>query len=247
MINLQTDIVSLPARELLKLLRKSSPKQTNAAAQLLLQWSGTLTRDSAPAALYEIWLRVVRKAVAQKAKVTDLMGEWSLEKVLEQLSAAPPEMFGANAAASRNQLLLETLDIAWKQMQQLQGPNPQKWSWGELHQVHFRHSLDQVQESKQLLDLGPIERPGDGYTGNATSFHGNSFEQEGGASYREILDTSDWDRSLAVNTPGQSGQPGSLHYSDLLPLWDKGEYFPLLYSREVIENEAKDRLLLEPK
>jgi penicillin G amidase len=247
MVNLQTDIVSLPARELLKLLRESSPKQTNAAAQLLLQWNSTLTRDSAPAALYEVWLRVLRKAVAQKAKIADLVGEWSLEKVLEQLSAPPPETFGANAAVSRNQFLLETLDVAWKQMQQLHGPNPQKWSWGELHQVEFRHSLDQVQGSKQLLDLGPIERPGDGYTVNATSFHGNSFEQEGGASYREILDTSDWDRSLAVNTAGQSGQPGSLHYADLLPLWDKGEYFPLLYSREAIENEAKDRLLLEPK
>src|SRR5438067_5903435 len=56
MVNLQTDSVSLPARELLKLLRESSPKRTNAAAQLLLQWNGTLTRDSAPAALYEVWL-----------------------------------------------------------------------------------------------------------------------------------------------------------------------------------------------
>jgi len=81
---------------------------------------------------------------------------------------------------------------------------------------------------------------------NATSFEGGSFQQEAGASYREILDTSDWDRSLAVNTPGQSGQPGSPHYSDLLPLWDKGQYFPLLYSREAVERGAKDRLLLNP-
>jgi penicillin G amidase len=73
-----------------------------------------------------------------------------------------------------------------------------------------------------------------------------SFEQESGARYHEIIDTSDWDRSLAINPPGQSGQPGSSHYSDLLPLWDKGQYFPLLYSSQAVEREAKDRLLLNP-
>jgi penicillin G amidase len=247
MANLQTDVASLPARQLLKLLKEASPKETNAAAQLLLQWDATLNRDSAAAALYEVWLRQVRKAIATKAKVSDAVGEWSLEKVLEQLSAAPSDTFGTNAVAGRNQLLLETLEEAWNEMQQLQGTNPQQWSWGKLHTVYFRHSLDQVRGSGQLVDVGPIARPGDGYTVNATSFHGNSFQQEGGASYREILDTGDWDCSLAVNTPGQSGQPGSEHYSDLTPLWDKGGYFPLLYSRKAIDKETKDRLLLEPE
>ena len=246
MAKLQTDVVSLPARELLKLLRAASAKQTNAVAQLLLRWDGTLSRDLAAGAVYEVWLRQVRKAVAQKAKVAEHVGDWSLEKVLELLSAAPADVFGANPIAGRNQLLLETLDAARKEMRQLQGPNPQKWSWGRLHKVRFRHSLDQAPGNAQLLDLGPLARPGDGYTVNATSFEGGSFQQEAGASYREILDTSDWDRSLAVNTPGQSGQPGSPHYSDLLPLWDKGQYFPLLYSREAVERGAKDRLLLNP-
>ena len=246
MAKLQTDVVSLPAREMLKLLRAASAKQTNAVAQLLLRWDGTLSRDLAAGAVYEVWLRQVRKAVAQKAKVAEHVGDWSLEKVLELLSAAPADVFGANPIAGRNQLLLETLDAARKEMRQLQGPNPQKWSWGRLHKVRFRHSLDQAPGNAQLLDLGPLARPGDGYTVNATSFEGGSFQQEAGASYREILDTSDWDRSLAVNTPGQSGQPGSPHYSDLLPLWDKGQYFPLLYSREAVERGAKDRLLLNP-
>jgi penicillin G amidase len=35
-----------------------------------------------------------------------------------------------------------------------------------------------------------------------------------------------------INTPGQSGPQGSPHYSDLLPLWNKDQYFPLLYSRK---------------
>src|SRR5947199_9523089 len=50
-------------------------------------------------------------------------------------------------------------------------------------------------------------------------------------SYREIFDLSNWDKAVAINTPGQSGQPGSRHYSDLLSLWEAGQYFPLVYSK----------------
>jgi penicillin amidase len=49
-----------------------------------------------------------------------------------------------------------------------------------------------------------------------------------------------------VNVPGQSGQPGSPHYSDLLPLWSEGRYFPLVYSPEAVEQETTDRLVLQP-
>ncbi len=128
-------------------------------------------------------------------------------------------------------------------------PSPSKWSWGELHAIRFRHPLDRVApEAAGLLDLGPVPRPGDSNTVNATSGSaGGGYAQSAGASYREIFDLANWDRSLAVNTPGQSAQPGSTHYSDLLPLWDKGEYFPLAYSRAAVEREATQRLVLEPK
>src|SRR5580704_18562469 len=112
--------------------------------------------------------------------------------------------------------------------------------------MHFRHPLDQQPGAHELFDLGPLPRPGDEYTVNATGNEGDSWEQISGASYREILDTSNWDRSVAVNTPGQSGQPGSPHYSDLMPLWDAGEYFPMAYSRQAVENQTTDRLVLQP-
>jgi penicillin amidase len=75
---------------------------------------------------------------------------------------------------------------------------------------------------------------------------GPGFTASHGASFREILDPGDWDRSVGTNVPGQSGQPGSPHYGDLLPLWAEGRYFPYLFSRGRIEKEATDRLVLEP-
>ena len=51
---------------------------------------------------------------------------------------------------------------------------------------------------------------------------------------------------MATSAPGQSGQPGSPHFSDLLPLWAEGEYFPLAFSREKVEEVAAQRLMLVP-
>jgi acyl-homoserine lactone acylase PvdQ len=75
---------------------------------------------------------------------------------------------------------------------------------------------------------------------------GNGAIGADGASYREIMDVADWDRSVATNVPGQSGQPESKFYGNLLPLWDRGEYFPLVYTRGRVDGEAAHKLMLRP-
>ena len=65
-----------------------------------------------------------------------------------------------------------------------------------------------------------------------------------GASYREIFDVADWDRSLVINTPGQSGQPGSPFYSNLVRDWADEKYFPLAFSRPAVEKATAHRLTL---
>lgn len=244
---LQSDVVSLPARQLVDLLRKAAGSTPDSAVQLLLQWDDVVTRDSAAAALYEIWLGETTRAVIHKAAPKNLWSlldsEWTPATLLRVLSN--PQKFGMTAADS-DQLLLDSLKNATAKLTQLEGSDSSKWGWGRLHVVKFRYPLDRASESGGSFDLGPVPRPGDSFTVNATEYFDDSFEQVSGASYREILDTSDWDQSLAVNTPGQSGEPASKHYSDLLPLWDQGRYFPLSYTREAVEKVTTDRLELEP-
>jgi penicillin amidase len=52
--------------------------------------------------------------------------------------------------------------------------------------------------------------------------------------------------SVIAHPPGQSGQLGSPHYDDLIEPWLKGEYHPMLWTREQVEREAEGRLQLEP-
>jgi penicillin G amidase len=251
---LQNDITSLPALQFQEFLQ-ATPLKDDASLNAFLRWDGRLTRESSAAALYEVWSEHIVRALStrfagnSRTPVQKLGGRFQdlpPHVVLRLLTRPDRDLFGDSPPAARNQLLSDTLQSARAELAHLLGPDPSRWSWGKLHVVRFRHALDLQSGAKELFDLAPLSRPGDEYTVNATGTPGDSWDQVSGASYREILDTGDWDNSRAVNTPGQSGQPGSPHYSDLMPLWDAGQYFPLLYSRKAIEHETTDRLTLEP-
>ena len=121
-----------------------------------------------------------------------------------------------------------------------------EWSWGRLHTTTFRHPLSALGPAyAKAFDLGPVPRAGDAHTPNAAT-HNAQFEHTSGATYRHVFDLADWDRGVATSAPGQSGQPGSPHYADLLPLWQKGDYFPLAFSRAKVEKVTSHRLKLTP-
>ena len=247
MERIQGDVSPYPARALLHLL-SGAGHADDPLVRLLLQWNGSLDRDSAAAALYEFWRIEVAKQVAERLAP---QRAWNLvvkhlspEIVMRHLEQPDAETFGPAPRAARDQLLIDALRTAADQLKKLQGPDPARWSWGALHTVSFHHALELLPGLKSLVDLGPVPRPGDGDTVNATA--GRDLVQTSGPSYRAIMDVGAWDNSVVVNVPGQSGHPGSPHYSDLIPLWDQVRYFPMLYSRAEVEKQAKDRLTLEP-
>jgi penicillin G amidase len=250
MESLQNDVVSLPARELQNLLKSAARDASSPAAKLLLDWDCAVAPDSTAATLYEFWVPELLDAVTNKIVppvALKLIGKLSLQKTTQELSHPSPTVFGQNPEAARDALLLQTLEAAEQKLAAKLGPDPINWAWGQLHRVSFFHPLDAVTPAaKALFDRGPAARPGDGTTVDATYFGGSSFDQLAGASYREIFDLSDWDDALGVNVPGQSGQPASPHYDDLLPLWLHGQYFPLRYTKPLIDRDTTDVLELKP-
>jgi penicillin G amidase len=246
MAALQNDVVSLPAQSLVRALASSSAAN-DPSAKLLTGWNGELKMDSSVAALYELWLQklhgtMLKQIAPNTPSVPIYLGPDTLARLLGHPAA---DFFGDNPIAQRDKIVRETLTAAYAEFQSL-GSGSSTLTWGRLHTVLFRHSLDQLLDLKSLLDVGPFPRPGDGTTVNATAFVPQNFDQIAGASYREIFDLSNWDHSEAVNTPGESGQPESPHYQDLAPLWRDGKYFPLAYSRGAVEQVTVDRLELLP-
>ena len=109
------------------------------------------------------------------------------------------------------------------------GADRDQWRHGRVHASPLQHMF--VPD----FDLPAVERPGGFGSLNAT-----------GANFRRIIDLADLDRSVATNAPGQSAQPGSPYYGNLSETLGNGDYFPLLYTREAIEDRAAHHLTLHP-
>ncbi|WP_252720617.1 penicillin acylase family protein, partial [Acinetobacter baumannii] len=68
-----------------------------------------------------------------------------------------------------------------------------------------------------------------------TGYRCTDFRTMMGSSFRLVVDLADLDRSVAINTPGQSGDPASPHYRDLFERWVTGDYAALPYSRAAVD------------
>ena len=223
---MQNDILSLPARRFQAVLRQWNPPKGSRAAKIvekMIAWDAQMRVDSEPALIYEVWMSKLGPALFGD----DLGKRVNVETVLSALEEQP-----------HSNELKDSLDSALAELDQKLPRD--HWQWGRLHTIFFRNPLG-VKE----WNRGPYARPGDANTVDATS--GPNFRQANGASYRQIIDLSDWDRSEMTNAPGESGDPTSKHYDDLIEGWEYGVYHPMAYSRDFVLQNTEERYILHRK
>lgn len=253
-MRLQNDVLSVAARRLINLLGNltSTDARTLAALKMLRGWNAVETADSPQAALFEVWwsryLGYVFKDTVLGRAAAGTMGAVDTTVLLDGLEK-PEGVFGADAIAKRNWVLLTSLTLAWIDTEKLLGTDPKQWQWGKLHRSLLAHpfagAVDEATRAR--LNVGPFPKQGGSTTPNLSGYSAVNFLQSGGPSFRVVIDVGNWDNSRAINTPGQSGNPDSPHYRDLAGKWLKGEYFPLLYSRSAIEAATTQRIELQPQ
>jgi penicillin amidase len=246
----QLDVVSLPAQRVVRLLAGVvDPRPEVArAVELLRGWDGRMTPDSAAAALFEVWFSAhLRRAVIGAVLSPDAaarVGNGDATRVLQVLEGHG----GWLTSARREQVLRDSLAAAIADVSQRLGPDAADWQWGRLHQAVFEHPLAARvdADTRRRLDVGAWPIGGSSATPMATGYRAGDYHLTAGASFRMVADVGRWDQTMAINTPGQSGDPASPHYRDLAPLWVQGRYFPLAYSRAAVEKITRTRFTLQP-
>ncbi len=251
MAALQTDALSLPARAIVPMLARVEPSDPLARQSLdrLLEWDYRLEAQSVEAGIYVSFERRLQEFVLDLLVSQDErshLRRMSMTKTLGHL-LSPGGEFGDDPITGRDALLARSLEAAVSDLRSKLGSDPQGWRYGQERYKHvtLRHPLSAAagEEYRDVFTVGPYPRGGNSYTLNNT---GGGDNQTSGASFRIIVDTGDWDRTLASNTPGQSGDPRSPYYRNLFELWAQDRYFPLFYSRERVESVAAERETLRP-
>jgi penicillin amidase len=251
MMRLQNDTLSIPARSLVPLLRDVPMADANVAkAQaMLLDWDYVLDKDSAAAGVYEMFQRRLLANIRDLAvpiEARAVFGSIGMKKAIAWMNA-PDGRFGADPIAGRNGVLVSSLEQAVAELTKRLGPDMTRWQYGQeqYHHALIRHMLGSAvkPDIRARLDVGPMPRGGDSYTLDAT---GGGDNQTAGGSLKLIADLENWDNSVALNNPGQSGDPGSPHYRDLFELWSRGKYFPIFYTRAKIESVTENSVTMQP-
>jgi penicillin amidase len=260
MAAIHADRVSIPARELVGILREipSPDPHARAALEKLLAWNGVMDRDSVPAAIY---------AVFRERLLRQLM-EPILGPLTAEAFAGAPRGAVAHMARIRARLtemirrndrtllsdgdwpaaIARALSAAVAELQATLGPEVSTWRWGRLHATQPQHTL-----SASFPDLAPLLNPlsvpigGDGDTVQAAAFiAGAGYGVTVTSAARYVFDLGDWDRSAWVVPLGSSGHPGSPHYADQAGVWGDGRLLPMRYNWKRIRGEAEIHQVLEP-
>ncbi len=252
---IQNDIYSQRARDICGYLTRIDPDNElqEKAIAILKNWRFQVSADSAAALIYHVWIRKFLEALLK-----DRLGDELY--IIFMLAAANPLYYLKYPSAwmypgesnknttNRDNMLKSCLQEALEDIVAKHGRNIDNWRWGLEHHITFVNSLSALHPDLNMLNRGPFELPGDLFTVN--SFGVNTLDDYrcvGGVSFRMILDFGDLGNSAAIAPPGQSENPMSEHYSDMIQPWVKGEYHQMLFERNDIERERKATLFLRTR
>ena len=266
---MQVDVYCVEAESLLPffLLADGKTLLERRVLRELETWSLHLEVDSFAGAAYEVMrihlldlvfgdklgpLSVGYKGIAASSIfAASAFGGKAALALLRLLEQEESWWFGDQATGqprTREQVLTVALQRTAVSLNQMIGKDPRKWAWGKVHQVEFAHLFGRGRFLRTVFNRGQFPIGGDEQTVWMTA---SDLQLPFGlvkvsATYRQVLDVGDWDRSTGLVCPGQSGQPTSIHYADMIDLWREGDQHPLLWTRAAVEAEAEGTLRLLP-
>jgi penicillin amidase len=256
---MQADVVSLAARELLPRMVAVQGRSLEAAEVLkwLAAWDGAMSADRPEPLIFTAWMRELARALYADELGPAFRGAWRsrpmfLDDVLSDRNAESRWCDDVNTPRLEtcDEVLATSLEKALDDLRKRYGSDANAWQWGKAHEARLRHRP--LSRSPWLRGYFDITAPsaGDGYTINRGdvdfSDEAEPFANRHASSLRAIYDLADAGASRFIMPGGQSGNPLSAHRRDLMPLWARGEYLPMVSDRQKLEAAGARRLVLRP-
>lgn len=264
----QRDTRSLPWRRARPLLvDRPRPDDPDAAVawSLLASWDGDVAADSTGAAVYELVMAGLRRAVLAAlvpnaastlleqapvpglldAAIGGLRGTAHTLATLEDpgdLTDAGGRPFDPDAAIDA------AMADAVRTLRRF-GDHVDDWAWGRVRPLRLRHAVSGGAPAlAAVFDRGPFPLGGDGHTvPQASPVPAAPLgEPLGVVSLRMAVDLGDLEASRWVLPGGQSGDPSSPHYDDQLDVFLSGGGIPIPWSDSAVAHAAVHTLTVTP-
>jgi penicillin amidase len=268
---MQTDVFSFPGIETVHRLSRLHPttQRETRAIEWLKSWDGHLDEHTVAGTIYQAFTlgfarAVVGAAVADPRQVEHYLNRSELglikfvsspwrfhARLLELWDEGDSSWFASEAHSegrSWDDVALESLSAALDELERRYGPDPDRWRWGRVHGVEFAHPFGASNPLLRRIFNRFVEAGGASETVTQNGYLPTApFRGVWGPVYRMLADLGDARRSRWQLTTGQSGQPGSSHYDDLLEGWGAGHTNPVyLDEQELRAAGGAKQLRLDP-
>lgn len=255
---IQTDQLSLMAREMLPYLLRAEP--TDAAAlevqSLMSGWDGEMAGDRPEPLIFSAWYRELTVLVYGDELGPLFASAWKQRPLfMKTVMNGRESEWCDDIATQKKETCTERSTLALERavagLSLIYGSKTSRWRWDDAHVAEHAHRIFQDQKPFSWFFNIETNNGGDSYTINAAGFRFNQalrpFAQNHGPALRAIYDLSDLDQSLFITSTGQSGNPLSPHYDDFVERWRDHRPFVIPTDRDAVEALQTDRLVLVPR
>ncbi len=251
---IQQDTVSSMALDLLPLMTDFSPRDAEIAdvIALLRAWDGDMSARRTEPLIFTQWLVVLQQTLMESRIAASPAIRWSpdpafLKNVLQ--NATNPWCLPENGIRCRT-TLEKSLGAAMEKLKRDFGPDFRQWHWGNAHVARFAHPFSRVHPL--IGDVLDLTAPTDG--GNYTVNRGGMrliaedkpFKHVHGSGLRAVFDLANLEKSRFIIATGQSANPLSSRYGDMLQSWKSGRYTRLGLDDRALREASEGILVLTP-
>lgn len=211
--------------------------------EMLRDWDGSMARDLIEPTLFSAWAEELQRALfadelrrlpSEPEDLPSLFDAWSTglkPKALEMALSGDENWCDDESTKDQREsctlILSRALDEALRRLKRDFGADMKQWRWGNAHRAKFPHGLLERLPVPENWVAPSIETDGDGSSLNRGSFAFGNFRHVHGAGLRTVYDLKNPEASRFMMAVGQSGNPLSVHYDDMLERWREGRYLLL--------------------
>ena len=240
MRNLQNDNYSVLAENIrLNLLGTIDTEKLNAsqkeAYQIVSKWNNFYDSGEIGASIFEIWRKVLEKNIwdDEFTKPDKPMRYPSRDRMVQMLLNEPDARWFDNLNTPEKETKRDIIQLSFvstiDSLEGKYGPIDDEWKWGNVKHSYVPHLAKITGFGSKFINNG----------GSKSSV--NAMSETNGPSWRMIVALGTHVKGYGVFPGGESGNPGSFYYDDMVDTWSNGKLNELLYLKS--KTEASERVI----
>jgi penicillin amidase len=236
---LQGDNFSVMARTILPTLLTYLSKvplsaSQKAAYQTLESWNKVNNPDEIAPSIFEEWVVALNSAIWKDEFYSDSLAfryptrDRTMYLILNQPDIHWVDNIKTPVKETMEDIVQQSFKATLDSLTARHGPMSPLWQWATVKDTEILH----LSRALKPFNSTPIKNGGGSSIVNATTHHH-------GPSWRMVVELGPEPRAFGLYPGGQSGNPSSAYYMNMLAKWEKGELNELLYLKSPDEQNPR--------